>query len=35
MRRNRSVRLDFCGLTVLSASSGDQVSLNTKVGGGN
>ena len=33
MRTNRSVRFDFCGSTVLSASRGDQVSCYTTVGG--
>ena len=27
-------RIDFCGATVLVASSGDPVSFNTTVGGG-
>ena len=34
LRTNRSVRFDFSGLTVLVASSGDQVSFNTTGGGG-
>ena len=34
MRTNRFVRFDFCGSTVLVGSSGDQVSFNTTVGGG-
>jgi len=33
MRMNRSVRFGFGGSTVLVASSGDQVSFNTTVGG--
>jgi hypothetical protein len=32
VRKNRCVRFDFCGLTVLVASSGDQVSFNTTGG---
>ena len=31
---NCRVRFDFCGSTVLSASSGDQVSFYTTGGGG-
>jgi hypothetical protein len=31
MRKNRSVRFDFCGSTVLLASRGDQVSFYTTV----
>ena len=34
VRRNCLVRFDFCGSTVLSAFSGDQVSFYTTVGGG-
>ena len=34
VRKNRSVRFGFGGLTVLLASSGDPVSFNTTVGGG-
>ena len=33
MRKNRSVSFGFGGSTVLVASSGDQVSFNTTVGG--
>ena len=33
VRRNCLVRFDFCGSTVLSAFSGDQVSFYTTVGG--
>jgi len=33
MCTNRSVRFDFCGSTVLVASSGDQLSYITTVGG--
>ena len=33
MHRNYCVRSGFCGSTVLSGSSGDQVSFNTTVGG--
>jgi hypothetical protein len=32
MRTNRLFRFDFCGSTVLSVSSGHQVSFNTTVG---
>ena len=34
LRTNRSVRFGFGGLTVLSGSSGRQVSFYTTVGGG-
>ena len=35
LRKNRSGRSDFCGATVLAASSGRQVSFNTTVGATN
>jgi phosphatidylserine decarboxylase len=34
LRKNRYVRFGFGGSTVLLGSSGDQVSFNTTVGGG-
>jgi hypothetical protein len=34
LRKNRSVRFDFCGPTVLLGCRGFEVSFNTAVGGG-
>jgi len=33
LRKNRSVRFEFCGSSVLQGSHGDQVSFYTTVGG--